>query len=104
MMFKSKFHPGIIDGSVTRTYRYWKRPQGVAGNFYKVNPIGHIRVTSAKTVSPTKISTAHAKSSGFESRKELLDYLDQFKSADNELYCVEFVYEAGALTRNLING
>ncbi len=93
MMFKGKFHPGIKDGSITRTYRYWKRPQAVAGNFYKINPIGHIRVTAAGPTTESRIRTAHAIASGFESRKALIEYISEHKTSEATLYCVEFVYE-----------
>ncbi len=93
MMFKSRFHRGIKDGSITCTFRYWKRPQAVAGNFYKINPIGHIKVTEVKEVSSRSITKKDAVASGFEDGKALREYLANFASKDRELYLVRFTYE-----------
>ena len=49
MLFRSAAWPGIADGSVTLTFRRWKRPQAVAGHRYRT-PIGMIEVTDVRQV------------------------------------------------------
>lgn len=92
MMFKSQFHPGIVDGSVTRTYRYWKRPQAVVDNFYRINPIGHIHVQSVKEVNVRRITNQFARESGFDDARSLKAFLSDFASSDRELYEITFTY------------
>ena len=92
MMFKQRFLPGIVDGSVTCSYRYWKRPQVVVGNFYRIQNIGHIEVTGVRQAKPGGIRQADAVASGFESRKALTDYLAEFEASDRTLYRVDFRY------------
>ena len=49
MLFKATAWPGIADGSVTLTFRQWKRPQAVAGHRYRT-PVGMIEVTGVREV------------------------------------------------------
>ncbi len=65
MLFKSRFWPGIADGSVTLTFRRWKRPQAVAGHVYRT-PAGMIAVDSVAMVEAETISEAEAKLAGYE--------------------------------------
>jgi hypothetical protein len=47
MLFKARFYSGIVGGSITRTFRRWKRLQVVPGNRYR-QPFGEIEVVSAE--------------------------------------------------------
>lgn len=49
VLFSSADWPGIADGSITVTYRRWKRPQAVAGGRYRT-PAGFIVVDAVDVV------------------------------------------------------
>jgi len=61
-----RFWDGIRDGSVTVTFRRWKRPQAKAGNTNRT-PAGIVRVDSVDVVDPAKITNVDARRSGFSS-------------------------------------
>ena len=87
MLFKARFYPGIIDGSITRTFRRWKRLQVVAGNRYR-QPFGEVEVTSAEQVNERSITERDAKFAGYTSRGELLAELA--KHGEGTLYRIDF--------------
>src|SRR5438876_4649661 len=69
MLFQARFWPLIADGSVTVTFRRWKRCQVVAGHRYRT---GHrivgrqmIEVDRVDVVDPTRITKADARRAGF---------------------------------------
>lgn len=70
MLFKSRFWPGIADGSITLTFRRWKRPQAVAGHVYRT-PGGRIVVDSVAVVGAGTISEAEARMAGYETASAL---------------------------------
>ena len=92
MMFKQKFHAGIVAGDITCTFRYWKRTQVVAGNFYKINPIGRIEVHKITTIKPDDLTQANAKASGFDSVAQLFAYISSFDTDQRTLYRIEFSF------------
>ena len=92
MMFQGRFHAGIVDGSITTTFRYWKRPQAKAGGYQKIAPIGRIRIVDVRTVSTRGIRDAHARSAGFDSRKELIGFLETMADPSRELYRIDFEF------------
>ena len=92
MLFKSRFYSGIIDGSISRTFRRWKRLQVVPGNRYR-QPFGEIEVLSAKEVEEGSITERDAKLAGYDSRNELFDELAKYR--DGTLYQIDFRF-AGA--------
>ena len=69
MLFQARFWPLIVDGSVTVTFRRWKRCQVVAGHRYRT---GHrivgrqmIEVEAVDVVDPARITRADARRAGF---------------------------------------
>jgi len=68
MLFRHEFHPGIADGSITCTYRRWKRPQARPGGRYKVAPLGMIEVKSVSQVRFGDITDADAVPCGMPDR------------------------------------
>ena len=69
MLFQARFWPLIVDGSVTVTFRRWKRCQVVAGHRYRT---GHrivgrqmIEVDAVDVVDPARITRADARRAGF---------------------------------------
>jgi hypothetical protein len=87
VLFKQRFWSGITDGSITRTYRRWKRPQVVAGGTYRT-PAGRIDVESIAEVDPASITDADAQRSGYTSAAELVSELRG--DATMPVYCIVF--------------
>jgi|SRR4051794_9781605 hypothetical protein len=64
VLFEGSFWPGIADGSITMTFRRWKRRQAVAGNRYRTGG-GIIEVEQLDVVDPASITDAEAQASGY---------------------------------------
>jgi hypothetical protein len=92
MLFKARFHQGIVDGSITRTFRRWKRLQVVTGNRYR-QPFGEVEVVSAKEADERSITVHDAELAGYRNRDELLAELAKYR--DGTLYRIDFRF-AGA--------
>ncbi len=75
LLFKKRFHAGLVDGSVTRTFRLWDKPHVKVGGRYRVHPIGVVEVEAVSRVALGTITDADARNGGFESKAELLEYL-----------------------------
>ena len=71
MLFEQRFWPLIADGSVTVTFRRWKRPQVVAGRRYRT-PAGIVEADRVATVDPGAITKADAKRAGYPSPAALV--------------------------------
>jgi hypothetical protein len=79
VLFQARFWPLITDGSVTVTFRRWKRRQVVAGHRYRT---GHrivgrimIEVDDVREVDPAKITKADARRAGFPDAAALVAQL-----------------------------
>jgi hypothetical protein len=92
MLFKVRFYSGITDGSITRTFRRWKRLQVVPGNRYR-QPFGEVEVVSAKVVEERSINEHDAELAGYGSRDDLLAELAKYR--EGTLYRIDFRF-AGA--------
>lgn len=66
MLFEQRFWALIADGSVTLTFRRWRRCQAVAGRRYRT-PGGIIEVERVDIVTPSSISDHEARQSGYPS-------------------------------------
>jgi hypothetical protein len=71
MLFEQRFWPRIADGSVTVTFRRWKRPQVVAGRRYRT-PAGIVEAERVTSVDPGAITKADAKRAGYPSPDALV--------------------------------
>lgn len=65
MLFRQRFWAGMADGTITCTFRRWRRPQVVAGRPYRT-PAGMILVDAVDVVSEEDITHADAQASGYE--------------------------------------
>jgi hypothetical protein len=92
MLFKARFHAGIVDGSITRTFRRWKRLQVVPGNRYR-QPFGEVEVVAAKEVAEGSITVHDAALAGYRTRENLLAELSKYQ--EGALYRIDFRF-AGA--------
>jgi hypothetical protein len=86
-LFEQRFWAGIRDGSVTVTFRRWKRPQAKAGNTNRT-PAGIVHVDAVEIVDPAKITNADARRSGFSSAADVRAALRG--NADVPVYRVTF--------------
>lgn len=75
LLFQKRFHAGLVDGSVTRTFRLWDKPHVKPGGRYRVHPIGVVEVSTIARVPLRALGDADAKAGGFLSRDELLSYM-----------------------------
>ncbi len=66
MLFEQRFWPHIADGTVTVTFRRWKRPQAVAGRRYRT-PAGIVEAERVTLVDPGSITKADARRAGYPS-------------------------------------
>lgn len=80
---------GIRDGSITVTFRRWKRPQAVAGRPYRT-PAGRIEVTAVDLVAPEEITDRDARASGYASAAALL--ADLRATPDVPIHRIRFRY------------
>jgi hypothetical protein len=71
VLFERRFWAGIADGTITCTFRRWKRPQVVAGRRYRTAG-GIVEVTAADVVTADDITGADARASGYPSAASLL--------------------------------
>jgi hypothetical protein len=92
VLFEARFWPLIVDGSVTVTFRRWKRRQVVAGHRYRT---GHriagrqlIEVDAVEIVDPASITDADARRAGFSDAATLVGELRA--DAALPVYRVEF--------------
>src|ERR1051325_1944922 len=75
LLFQKRFLPGLVDGSITITFRHWARPQVKPGGRYRVHPIGVVDVERLDRVHVREISAEDGRRAGFASREELLEYM-----------------------------
>ena len=71
VLMQVRFRDAVADGTVTLTFRRWKRPQVVAGRTYRT-AAGRILVDAIDVVDPARITTTDARRAGFATRAELL--------------------------------
>jgi hypothetical protein len=64
VLFAARFWPGIADGTVTMTFRRWKRNQVIAGRRYRT-AAGILEADAVDVVDPAAITDADARRSGY---------------------------------------
>ncbi len=75
LLFQKRFHQGLVDGSITLTFRRWQKPHVKAGGRYRVHPIGVVMVDAVAIVKDSDVSEADAKLSGFASLDEMRGWM-----------------------------
>src|SRR4051812_47080277 len=75
LLFQKRFLAGLVDGSITLTFRHWPTARVKPGGRYRVHPIGVVEVDAVERVRVGDISEQDARSAGFGGRNEFLDYL-----------------------------
>jgi hypothetical protein len=89
MLFSKQFWDPIRAGSVTLTFRRWKRPQVVADRAYR-SPAGRLHVTEVDVVRPGSITDAEARRAGHDSAAALRAQLRG--DPVDPVYRIEFRY------------
>jgi hypothetical protein len=87
MLFSPRYAEAITDGSLTLTFRRWKRTQAVAGNRYRT-PGGFIDVDAVDIVDIDQITDDEARRAGYASAADLV--ADLRGPADRSLFRSEF--------------
>jgi hypothetical protein len=87
VLFEQRFWAGLADGSVTVTFRRWKRRQAVAGRSYRT-PAGMIDVTDVDVVTVDDITEADAAAAGYASVRTLV--ADLRGTPELDLYRIRF--------------
>jgi hypothetical protein len=82
-----RFREGVQDGSVTVTFRRWKRRQVTAGNRYRT-AVGMLEVESVDVIDASKITNADARRSGYPSAAAVI--ADLRGTDDLPIYRVRF--------------
>ena len=90
MLFQRRFHAGLLSGEITLTFRRWSAPRVKEGERYGCPPIGLLRIDEVDRMAVDDITDAEARRSGFQSRGELIAYLE--KSSRTELGPEAVVY------------
>ncbi|MDX2011341.1 MAG: hypothetical protein SFW67_14165 [Myxococcaceae bacterium] len=75
LLFQKRFHAGLVDGTVTRTFRLWDKPRVKPGGRYRVHPIGVVEVEALARRTLGELTDRDARAGGFTSRAELLAYM-----------------------------
>jgi hypothetical protein len=74
LLFKKRFHQGLVDGSVTLTVRLWDKPHVKTGGRYRVHPIGVVEVEAVSRVELGALTEEDARRAGFADLAELVEY------------------------------
>jgi hypothetical protein len=98
MRFEQRLWTGLADGSVTVTFRRWRRPRARPGGRHRT-PAGVLAVDAVTEVDPAAITEADARRAGFASLAALLRQLD--RHGDGPVYRVDF-HHAGADPREAL--
>ena len=75
MQFTTRNSDEIRAGSVTLTFRNWKRPHARVGGVYRLRPTGTVKVTGLGSVRLSEVSADDAVSAGFASVDAMVAFL-----------------------------
>ena len=87
MLFKQAFWGGLRDGTITVTFRRWKRPQAKPGGRYRT-PAGMLEVESVEVVTAERVTDAEARRAGYADAGALFADIDRWPEGD--LYRIAF--------------
>ncbi|MGH8939716.1 MAG: hypothetical protein ACRDV2_10255, partial [Actinomycetes bacterium] len=87
VLFEQRFWAGIADGSITVTFRRWKRRQATAGRLHRTSS-GLVVVDAVDVVTVADITDAEAVASGYPDAASLV--ADLRGTPDLPIYRVRF--------------
>jgi hypothetical protein len=91
VLFPKRVWDGLVDGSVTVAFRYWKRTTVRAGGT-QMTPVGVLSIDAVERIGLRMIDAADARAAGYESRAALLADLARYRRAGTALYRIAFHY------------
>lgn len=89
VLFAKRFWEPIRSGTITMTFRRWKRPQVVAGRVYRT-PAGRLHVSDVARVIPGDITDTDAVTAGYPDAATLVTQLHG--DPDDAVYRIVFRY------------
>ena len=98
MLFEQRLWAGLADGTVTVTFRRWRRPRARAGARHRT-PAGVLAIDAVTEVDPADLTEGDARAAGFGSLAELRRQLE--RRGDGLVYRVDF-HHAGADPREAL--
>src|SRR5262245_65537123 len=82
LLFAGRFHPGLVSGAITLTFRLWPKARVRPGGRYRCHPIGVLEVDAVDRVPLGAITEEEAVRAGFPDRADLLAYLGSAAATD----------------------
>jgi hypothetical protein len=98
MLFEQRLWAGLADGTVTVTFRRWRRPRARAGARHRT-PAGVLAIDAVTEVDPAGLTEGDARAAGFGSLAELRRQLA--RRGDGPVYRVDF-HHTGADPREAL--
>jgi hypothetical protein len=98
MLFEQRLWAGLADGTVTVTFRRWRRPRARVGAWHRT-PAGILAVDAVTEVDPAGLGEDDARAAGFASLAELRRRLE--RHGDGPVWRVDF-HHAGADPREAL--
>src|SRR4051812_28191994 len=92
MLFPKRVWVGLVDGSVSVAFRYWKRPTVKGGGTLHA-AVGVLAIDSVEAIAIRAITPAQARAAGYESRARLLADLAKYRAPGTTLYRITFHYK-----------
>jgi len=89
VLFPKRVWEGLVDGSVTVAFRYWKRPTVKAGGT-QMTPVGVVAIEAVERVAMRAITPADARAAGYETRAALAVDLARYRRPGAALYRIDF--------------
>jgi hypothetical protein len=83
LLFKKAFHEGLVQGTITLTFRRWEKPHVRPGGRYRCHPIGVLEVDSIEVQPVGAITDTDARRAGFVARDALVAYLAELGPVDD---------------------
>jgi hypothetical protein len=96
LLFQKRFLPGLVDGSITLTFRQWPTARVKPGGRYRVHPIGVVEVVNVRPTRVADLQDSDARAAGFADLDELLAYLEPAAKGkfgpDTALFRIQLTY------------
>ena len=100
MLFEQRLWAGLADGTVTVTFRRWRRPRARVGARHRT-PAGILAVDAVTEVDPASLGEDDARAAGFASLAELRRRLERHGDGPGPVWRVDF-HHAGADPRGAL--
>jgi hypothetical protein len=89
VLFPKRFWDGLVDGSVTVAFRYWRRTTVKAGGT-QMTPVGVLGIDAVDRISLAAITPADGRAAGYPTRAALVADLARYRRPGTALYRIAF--------------